>query len=120
MHFLMGRQAILDKKGKTFGYELLYREQTKKCIGYECRRKYIHKQDDSKCIYEFGYKNSKNRQGFINFTKDLIVERIYEALPREKIIVEVLEDVMAEPEVVKSIAHAKKLGYTIALDDFIF
>ncbi len=122
MEFLVGRQAILDKNGHTFGYELLYRESidknnsASKINGNEATNRVI-----INTFMNLGIdKIAKRGRVFINFTRDLIIEKIYKALPRDKIVVEILEDVMAEPEVVKSIKNAKNEGYTVALDDFVF
>ncbi len=121
MDFLIGRQAILNRNGKTFGYELLYRDDS------------IHTTASfndgnlatSRVIVNAFINVGLNRiaqfgRVFINFTKDLIIDRVYESLPKNRVVVEVLEDVMAEKEVVESLMHAKELGYTIALDDFVF
>lgn len=122
MEFLVGRQAILDKNGKTFGYELLYRENIAKNIsqtdldGNAATSRVI-----VNAFINMGIdKIAKNGRVFINFTRDLLIERIYEMLPKEKIVVEVLEDVVAEDDILKSLKNAKEQGYLIALDDFVF
>ena len=122
MEFLIGRQAILDKDGKTFGYELLYRENIDKNIsqtnldGNAATSRVI-----VNAFINMGIdKIAKNGRVFINFTRDLILEKIYGMLPKEKIVVEVLEDVVAEKEIIKSLKNAKEQGYLIALDDFVF
>ncbi len=122
MEFLIGRQAILDKNGKTFGYELLYRENIAKNVsqtdldGNAATSRVI-----VNAFINMGIdKIAKNGRVFINFTRDLLVERVYEMLPKEKIVVEVLEDVVAEDEILKSLKNAKEQGYLIALDDFVF
>ncbi len=122
MEFLVGRQAILDKDGKTFGYELLYRENIAKNIsqtdldGNAATSRVI-----VNAFINMGIdKIAKNGRVFINFTRDLLIDRVYEMLPKEKIVVEVLEDVVAEDEILKSLKNAKELSYLIALDDFVF
>ncbi len=122
MEFLIGRQAILDKNGKTFGYELLYRENIDRNIsqtnldGNAATSRVI-----VNAFINMGIdKIAKNGRVFINFTRDLILEKIYKMLPKEKIVVEVLEDVVAEKEIIKSLKNAKEQGYLIALDDFVF
>ncbi|AEA33565.1 EAL and HDOD domain-containing protein [Hippea maritima] len=122
MDFLIGRQAILDRNGKTFGYELLYRESLSSSTsasnidGNTATSRVI-----INAFINLGMdKIAKQGKIFINFTKDLILDRVYEALPKDKIIIEVLEDVLAENEILESLKNAKKLGYTIALDDFVF
>jgi len=122
MEFLVGRQAMLDRNCHTFGYELLYRENIKNNTSFSAldgntatNRVIIN------TFLNLGIDRiAKNGRVFINFTRDLIVQRLYETLPKEKVVVEILEDVAAEDEVVEAIKDAKKQGYMIALDDFVF
>ncbi len=122
MEFLVGRQAILDRNGHTFGYELLYRESFMKnnssssVDGNAATNRVV-----INAFFNLGIDRiAKNGRVFINFTRDLIVQRLYDALPKEKVVIEILEDVMAETEVVEALKDAKKQGYMIALDDFVF
>ncbi len=122
MEILIGRQAILDRNNRTFGYELLYREPST----YPASRTGLDGNTATSRVIVNAFINlgidkiAKNGVVFINFTKDLIIERAWEMLPREKVVIEVLEDVPAEDEIVKSLLDAKKQGYKIALDDFVF
>ena len=84
MEFLIGRQAILDKNGKTFGYELLYRENIDRNIsqtnldGNAATSRVI-----VNAFINMGIdKIAKNGRVFINFTRDLILEKIYKMLPK--------------------------------------
>ncbi len=122
MEFLVGRQAILDRNCHTFGYELLYRENVKNNTSFSSLDgNTVTNRVIINTFLNLGIDRiAKNGRVFINFTRDLIVQRLYEALPKEKIVVEILEDVMAEDEVVEAVKDAKKQGYTIALDDFVF
>jgi c-di-GMP-related signal transduction protein len=122
MNFFIGRQAILDRKGKTVAYELLYREHSQKnAANNQIDGNIATSRVIANAFVNLGVENiAKSGRVFINFTKDLIVDRIYETLPKDKIVVEVLEDVMAEKDVLESLSDAKKQGYTIALDDFVF
>jgi len=122
MEFLIGRQAILDRNGNTFGYELLYRESINKNVsktnldGNAATSRVI-----INAFINLGIeKIAKKGVVFINFTRDLIIDKVYEMLPKDKIVIEVLEDVLAEQEILDSLRNAKKQGYTVALDDFVF
>jgi len=122
VEILIGRQAILDRQNKTFGYELLYRESISK---NESKTDLDGNTATSRVIVNaflnLGIdKLAKKGRVFINFTRDLIIDRVWEMLPKEKVIIEVLEDVVAEEEILKSLYDAKKRGYKIALDDFVF
>ncbi len=122
MEFLVGRQAVLDRNRHTFGYELLYRENVKNNTSFSALDgNTVTNRVIINAFLNLGIDRiAKNGRVFINFTRDLIVQRLYEALPKEKIVVEILEDVVAEEEVIEAVKDAKKQGYTIALDDFVF
>ncbi|WP_022670539.1 EAL and HDOD domain-containing protein [Hippea alviniae] len=122
MDFLVGRQAILDRKGKVFGYELLYRENiTKKTSQTNLDGDTATLRVIVNTFLSLGLnKIAKQGRIFINFTEDLIIEKLFETLPKERIVIEVLETVKAKQEVIEALKEAKRNGYTIALDDFVF
>ncbi len=122
MEFLVGRQAILDRNGHTFGYELLYRENVKNNSSFSnLDGNTVTNRVIINTFLNLGIDRiARSGRVFINFTRDLIVQRLYEALPKERVVIEILEDVMAEEDVVAAVKDAKKQGYTIALDDFVF
>lgn len=122
MEILIGRQAILDRRNRTYGYELLYRETiTKNESKTDLNGNTATGRVIVNAFLNLGIdKLAKKGRVFINFTRDLIIDRVWEMLPKEKVVIEVLEDVMAEEEILKSLSDAKTQGYKIALDDFVF
>ena len=58
-------------------------------------------------------------KGFINCDASLLLSDLLEALPSDKIVLEVLETVDLTPEIVDRCQALKALGYTLALDDFV-
>lgn len=61
-----------------------------------------------------------DRPAFINVTRNFIIERHAYSLPRDRVVLEVLEDVQPEPEIIDSLRSLSEAGYTIALDDFVY
>jgi len=59
-------------------------------------------------------------RGFINFTQDLLEAEIPAILPKEKVVVEILETVEATDIVIEVCKKLKREGYILALDDLIF
>ena len=62
---------------------------------------------------------------FHNTVMDLIaaaplLEGLARQLPKERVVVEILESVRPTPEVVSACRRLKEEGYVIALDDFVF
>src|SRR5262249_40079754 len=59
------------------------------------------------------------RRAFINVTRKLLVEQFYTLLPRERAVVELLENVPVDDEVIAACKALKEAGYLLALDDFV-
>lgn len=103
-----------------FGYELLHRGNAQNCYENE---------DHSGATAEL-VRNSflvldfdnltDGTKGFINFTQDLLEAEIPQILPKEKVVVEILETVDASDIVIEVCKRLKKEGYILALDDLIF
>jgi len=65
-------------------------------------------------------KISDNKPCFINFTQWLLGRNIADFFPKNKIIVEILEDVEPSEEVLAACRSLSAKGYLIALDDFVY
>jgi len=120
MSVLLARQPIFNRKHEVFGYELLYRNSEMNVYAGI---------DDNKSTAELinnAYLTMKlsdisaGKRSFINFSEELILKEIPLLLPKEQIIVEVLERVQPTADVIKACKNLKKQGYIIALDDFVF
>ncbi len=120
MKIYVARQPIFDRKMNVFGYELLYRESTDN---------YCSSLDDTQATSELINNAFINMQfdeltlgcrAFINFSGELIEKKIPLTLPREKVVIEILERVDITEKVVEACRHLKQQGYLLALDDFIF
>ncbi len=65
-------------------------------------------------------KISGGKKVFINFTERLLTNGTPSMFPADKVVVEVLEDVPATPEIVNSCMQLVESGYSLALDDFVY
>jgi c-di-GMP-related signal transduction protein len=120
MEVYVARQPIFNKNKKIYGYELLFRASMEnffpKIDGNTATSKLL-----SNSFFSIGMeKITGMNRAFINFTQDLILKKVPMLFPREKIVVEVLEDVEPEKGVVKVCQEMAKKGYHIALDDFFY
>lgn len=120
MDILIARQPIFDFNRKLFAYELLFRGTE----GHD-----IHHLDGNRAttsllsatfLTEGIDRISSFKPCFINFTADLLTKNIAESFPRNKIVIEILEDVPPTPEVLAACRALSRQGFTIALDDFIY
>src|SRR5207247_9652964 len=59
------------------------------------------------------------KRAFMNFTRDTLVKGYATLLPKDSIVVEILEDVEQDHEVFDACRALKQRGYMSALDDVI-
>lgn len=116
----MARQPIFDKRMRVYGYELLYR-------GAMDREDISFNGDiaTSEVILNSFYNNDivsivAGKKAFINFTENLLKEEIPQFLDKDRIIIEILENVNVDDSVVMACKKLKESGYILALDDFVF
>ncbi len=57
---------------------------------------------------------------FVNLSRELLVSPHVMALPRERVVFEILEDIDPDEEAVSAIKELHAAGYRLALDDFIY
>lgn len=117
---MVGRQPIYSADLDVLAYELLFRND-------EVNRAAITDGDRATAkvilntFMEIGLDQVVgDRRAFINFTRGFIVNNHCAALPKERIVVEVLEDIKPDREVVEALKSLSNQGYTIALDDFVY
>lgn len=120
MDVFVARQPIFNKHKKLFAYELLFRTGMSNAFpnidGGTATSSLL-----SSSFFTVGIdKISGGKKVFINFTEELLVRGTPTMFPKEKIIVEVLEDVQATQEVVAACQSLVQKGYSLALDDFVY
>ncbi len=117
MDVLVGRQPILDQYNRTVAYELLFRSGSENRFdgteGHAATRAVI-----SNTFLAIGSRRVLGaKRGFINFTRELLVEDFALVLPKDRVVIEVLEDVVPDAEVIESCRKLRRAGYRLALDD---
>jgi c-di-GMP-related signal transduction protein len=120
MEIYVARQPIFDRNLKIHGYELLFRGGMTNAFpdidGNTATSKLL-----SNTFLSMGLDQvSGGKKAFINFTQDLLIKKVPSMFPREKIMVEVLEDVQPGVEVLEACLDMSKKGYELALDDFLY
>lgn len=119
MDIYVARQPIFDKKKHVVGYELLHRTSlsVNAYPGGDST-------EASLAVIRSAFLVLGDRilprpqQAFINFTKDLLISGIARILPHDCTVIEVLEDTVADDQLVDACRELKEAGYTIALDDY--
>ena len=120
MYVYIARQPIFDAHKKLFAYELLFRQTLGLNLGELTGDRATTSLLSTTFLTEGIEKIAGNKICFINFTKNLLVKEIANVFPKNKIVVEILEDIPASSEVMEACLKLSQLGYLIALDDFVF
>lgn len=117
--FFVARQPIFDQSGKLWAFELLFR------TGLSENAAVIDNPDAATMLVASGgfLRATSGLPGnirlFINFTEELIFQRFPLALPPQKTVIEILENIPITPKLVERLRELKAEGYLIALDDFV-
>ncbi len=115
----IGRQPILDRKKKIAAYEILYRKSFEDFARVESdnvatSRVLIN------IFNNIGIqKLSSGKKTFINVNYDLLFYDIFDFIPSENIVLEILENTPADENIIKRIKNLREKGFEFALDDFV-
>lgn len=117
----VARQPIFDTDRKIFGYELLFRSGLENFFDQSLDIDFASSKTLLDTLLLFGINElTKGKKMFLNFTKKVLLSEVALALPKETLIIELLETIEPEPEVVGVCRKLKDNGYILALDDFQF
>ncbi len=120
MDIYVARQPIFNKHMRLYGYELLYRRSSNNFYEGEDHNAATADLVHNAFLVMGFQKLTDGTKGFINFTQDLLESEMPRILPKDGVVIEILEHVSADETVVSACRKLKSDGYTLALDDFIF
>jgi len=116
----VARQPIIDRNEKIFAYELLFRQ------GHETSYSSIDGDKATGDVISNSFLTigmdtlTGGKRGFINFTTNLLKNKIAYSIPKEYVGIEILENVEPDQEIISACTQLKEAGYLIVLDDFVF
>ena len=119
MQVFVARQPIFDRQQKVHAYELLFRSGIDNYFDH-----FDEDQASSKVMID-GFlsigieKLTGGKKAFINFTRDLLINEYATLFPKQFTVIELLENMEPDEKVIAACRKLKKLGYLLALDDFI-
>lgn len=120
MEVFAARQPIFNRMNEVFGYELLYRRSDNNFFeAIDDNQATAELINNAFIVLQFG-ELTDGTKAFINFSEKLLENEIPLLLPKEIVVVEILERVKPTPSVIRACRRLKEYGYTIALDDFVF
>src|SRR3954464_3346970 len=114
----IARQPIFDRDLEVNGYELLFRGANENVAIVS-----DHDEATSTVVVnaftEIGLDNVVgDRRAWINVSRDFLLGGFARALPRSRVVLELLEDQQVDDELLETLADHRSHGYEIALDDF--
>ena len=118
--YFIGRQAIFDRRLRVYAYELLYREgDTSHAPSVDGDRATSRLMLNA--FTEMGLNRiAGDQRVFLNMTRSLLMDMPEFPFGKERLVLEILEDIEIDDEFVQSISLLAAKGYTLALDDFEF
>ncbi len=116
--FFVARQPVFDTHQDIMGYELLFRDG-EKATGATFTD---HNVATSQIIAD-GFSLSmegldKKAKALINFSEQMLLDGAPHALPSDRCLIEILENVRPTEDLIKACKELKKSGYHLALDDY--
>ena len=119
MDVYIARQPIFDRSMRIYGYELLYRQSS--------RNAFVEMDDDQattelicNSLLVVGLSDlTDGTKAFINFSKALIDSDVPTILPKESVVLEILERGKATQATVAACDRMRARGYQLALDDVV-
>lgn len=120
MDVYVARQPIFDCKMNIYGYELLYRRSMNNFYeGLDDNQATAELINNTFLVMQLDELTS-GAKAFINFSEELLEKEIPLLLPKQKIVVEILERVQITDKLINLCKKLKQQGYVLALDDFVF
>jgi len=120
MDIYVARQPVFSKQMSLYGYELLYRKSSNNYYEGDDQDAATADLVHNAFLVMGLHKLTDGTKAFINFTQDWLENEVPRILPKDQIVIEILEDVCANDAVIAACSKLKADGYTLALDDFIF
>lgn len=120
MFSYVARQPIFDRDKNLHGYELLFRDSLRNVFpsinAHEATSKLL-----AGSHLHLGLEDITGKYpAYINFPELSLLVRVPQLLPKEQVVVELLEEIEPGPELVEICKKLKESGYRIALDDFAY
>jgi len=117
----LGRQPILDRTNRVQAFEILFRsgnvsEAIINNVGQAAVGVMLN------TLSDFGLKEvvGDRHQAFFNVNAEILMSEMIELLPREQVVIELLETIEINDNIINRCRELKKKGFRLALDDFIY
>ena len=113
----LARQPVLNVRSEVVAYELLFRNGWENCFHGESDTATLQTLDQ---MTYMGIESlTHNQLAFVNCSREALVGGLVTVLPCRTTVLEILETVEPDDEVMEACRELRKMGYQIALDDFV-
>ncbi|MDY0163147.1 EAL and HDOD domain-containing protein [Desulfobotulus sp.] len=120
METFVARQPIFNQKKQIVAFELLFRNGMHNAMP-EMDGDKASSQLLANTFLNIGIDTlTEGKKAFINFTENLLLQRIPLMLPAQTTVVEILETVNPTEEILQACQEMAGKGYVLALDDFVY
>ncbi len=119
MDCFIARQPIFDIDNDVVAYELLFRTGIQNAFpGVDGDIATANVMMDNFILNNI-LSLTQGKKAFINFPEKLLLEGYASYLPKEHVVIEILEDIPAHQEAIEACRKLQEDGYIVALDDFV-
>jgi len=116
----IGRQPIISKSKKIFAYELLFRNSMISDADVMNNIKATASVIVN-ALNNVGLKRLiGDKKGFINVDAEILESGIFDLLPKDSMVLEILETVELTNNIIDLCRKLRREGYQLALDDFVY
>ncbi|MCG9785559.1 EAL and HDOD domain-containing protein [Vibrio mediterranei] len=117
----VARQPIFNARRHTLGYELLFRDGEKNAFPAHVEANRATYRLIAENYLSLGTNPSITASRcFINFPHQSLIRRLPLILPKQNVVIEILETCQPNDELYQVVKELHQLGYMIALDDFVY
>ncbi len=118
--FFLARQPILDRNGSLCAFELLFRPGGKSAEAGVLDDTHATAQVMVNAFGDMGVANVLGaHKGFINLDAEFLHSDTVELLPRQQVVLELLETIVIDDAVIARCRDLKAMGFSLALDDVL-
>lgn len=120
MELYVARQPIFDKFKAIAGYELLHRESDRANEYRSSDGGYATSRVITSTFLTMGLDSLTNgKLAFINFDTELLKSGVASLLPKDQLVIEILETIAPTRDIIETCIQLKRDGYKLALDDYV-
>jgi len=117
--FFLARQPILNRQQTLIAYELLFRGASSLDAANVTNDLSATAAVIAHASQLGMEKVIGDAKGYVNADAAVLMSDIFQLLPKEKIVLEIIETVKVTPEILKRVAELYRQGFRFALDDVI-